>query len=199
MPTITGIHSGHIVQSVGQIDIMFAHPRIMIQGTYGGLCYLGGYRLQGEFLNLSQIVDNSVMVPILGGGSVQLTNNNNSCTMTFSTIRTGSLNEENKPIGLDENGYPVESGGYYDIVSLADHIKQISGGDDVGGSFKVQMGFNGMIFVVKLLKCTLVRSNPLILNGNDVPTYQTVFNCGRVITEGSEFDASNVGDDIAGR
>jgi hypothetical protein len=199
MGSVSGIESGHIVQSVGQVDIMFAHPRIPIEGVYGKLCYLGGYRLQGEILRLQQLVDNSILVPILGGGSVQLTNSNGSGQLTFSSIRTGSLNADGMSVsGLDKNGYRVGTGGYYDIVSIADLLKKIPGGDDVGGSFKIQMGFNGMIFSVKLLKCTLVRCEPLILAGNDVPNYQCVFNYGRIEIEGSDFDLDTTWDEIAG-
>lgn len=195
MPAITEIKSGHIVQNVGQVETSFAHPSI--EG--GKRLYLGGFRLQGEFLNIAQAVDNSVLVPILGGGSVQLTNNNNSGTVTFTTIRTSSLNAAGELVEVDENGYPVVTGddGYYDIVSVADKIKTIAGGDGVGGSMQFRMKFNARIFAVTLLRVTLVRSNPLILAGNDVPSYQTVFNFGRIVVSGEDVDAATTGDDIS--
>jgi hypothetical protein len=191
--------SGDIVQNVGQIDIKFAHHDIHNGHHLGGIMHLGGFKLQGEFLSMAQLVDNSVLVPTLGGGSVQLTNNNQCGQITFASIRTGYLNEFGMPQRLDEQGIPTDSDeGYFDIVSIADAIREIPGGDGVGGTFEISSTFNGSSFSILLLRSTLVRSPPYMASGTDAPNYQTVFNYSRPKINHGVYTASDISNDIIG-
>jgi hypothetical protein len=185
--------SPDIVQNVGDIKIYFAHAKLFNGGSGGQKMLLGGFRLQGEIMSLQQLVDNSVLVPLLGGGSVQLTNSNQSGQITFNSIRTSML-MGGFPAAIDINGVPTELGkvgeydpdGLYDMVSVADYLRSINGGDSTGGTFKIESTFNGSTFVIYLKKATLVRSPPFLASGNDAPNYQTIFNYSRpVIADGS--------------
>jgi hypothetical protein len=194
---VTGQKTAPAVQAVGNVDVQFAHPRLMVENTMGGIMNLGGFKLQGEFMNISQFIPSSSLVPILGGGSVQLTNNNNAHRVTFMSIRTGGYDKTSGLKAIDENGNATESGGYYDIVAVADALKDLVGGDDCGGSFRISMGFNGTIYRVQMRRCTLENAPVMVLSGNDVPTYQVSFLCGKMWTESEEPEAIDVWDGIA--
>jgi hypothetical protein len=190
--------SGDVVQNVGDIDIMFAHNKLYNGLKWGGTMHLGGFKLQGEFLSMSQMVENSVLVPTLGGGSVQLTNNNNCGQITFSSIRTGYLDKTNQPQCLNQDGMPVyDASGYFDIVSISDALRAIEGGDGTGGTFQIDCSFNGSVFSLLLRRCTLVRSPPFIASGTDAPNYQSIFNYSRPVVLPSSTSASDISNDLA--
>lgn len=187
------IKTGHIVQNVGEMSIQFAHPLINFGTALGEAVHLGGFRLNGEILAIDQIVENSTLVPILGGGSVQLTNANRSCRMTANTIRTTLLNANGSVPQIIESGDNIS----YDFVTVADAIREIDGGDGVGGTFKIMATFSGVIYELYLLKCTLVSSQIFKISGNDVPTYQTIFNIGKTAIKSNTDSASVIADDLA--
>jgi hypothetical protein len=171
------LQTPNVVQNVGDIEIKFAHSKIYS----GEIMYLGSFRLQGEFLSIEQLVDNSVLIPTLGGGSVQLTNGNWAGQISFNSIRTGIINPDNGfPAILDKDGFLVDSNtpsdGTVDICSIADCLRGIQGGDGYGGTFEIVSTFNGMKFIIRLKRCTLVRSPPFLAAGNDSPNYRTIFN-----------------------
>jgi hypothetical protein len=143
----------------------------------------------GGLMNISQVIPSSVLVPILGGGGVQPTNTNNAHRVTFTSIRTGGYDSKTKTLSQID--------GYYDIIAVADALKDLDGGDDCGGSFRISMGFNGTIYRVQMRRCTLESAPVLVLNGSGVPTYQVSFLCGRMWTEREDPEAIDVWDGIA--
>jgi len=149
--------STHSVQSVSAgLTITYLHPLI---GTPPATSItLQGYKLQSSFLDAESIVDNSVLIPILGGGSVQLTNNNLSGTLTFNCTRVSDA---------------VMDG---DIVTIAQ--AQIALADSTGATIVVSWPFNGKTFKITFLKCTVKRVPPVKLAGNDAPDYSVQFNYG---------------------
>jgi hypothetical protein len=181
------IQTPNIVQNVGDSEIRFAHAKIYS----GNIMTLGSFRLQGEFLTIEQLVDNSVLIPTLGGGSVQLTNGNWAGQISFNSIRTGMLNKEGMPAIMDKDGFEIGTAasdlnnGTVDICSIADCLRGIQGGDGYGGTFEIKSTFNGSDFKIMLKRCTLVRSPPFLAAGNDTPNYRTVFNYAYPIITGN--------------
>lgn len=151
---MSDFQTAHSVQAVG--DVTITYTRI---GTNGNSpISLQGYKLASQFLNAEQIVDNSIVIPILGGGSVQLTNTNLSGTLTFNCTRVSSKLTDG------------------DIVTIAQ--AQQSAADSDGATIEVSFGFNGSTFMITFYKCTVKRCPPIILAGNDAPDYSVQYNYG---------------------
>lgn len=184
--------AGGIIQAVGELGISYKYNRIG-DATYptpggGKTHYLGGFKLNAEYLTSSGSVPNSVLIPLLGGGSVQLTNNNLSGSISFQVTRitnqgydyaangditvtttqddgtvVTSVLDNNKDVGVD-------------LVDLAFEQIKIQGKDSSGATIVAGTSFNGVPFGVRFIGCTVVSCEPLRLAGNDVPTYTVVFN-----------------------
>jgi hypothetical protein len=149
----------HSVQAVGGVVISYIHPLI----DSGDVITFQGFKLQSQFLDGESAVDNSVIIPILGGGSIQLTNNNLSGTITFNCTRVSTK---------------VTDG---DIVTVAQ--AQMRLGDSTGATIAVSWPFNGFTFKVTFYKCTVKKVPPLKLAGNDAPDYGVQFNYGYYETD----------------
>jgi hypothetical protein len=190
--------TGHVVQNVGEISFRFAHASLDLGRGTGSAVYIGGFRLNGEILTIDQLIENSTLVPILGGGSVQLTNSNKSCRMTANTIRTTSLLADGTIPHLNDVGDIADAGDstYVDFVTIADALREIDGGDGIGGTFELTSTFNGIVYKLLLLKCTLVSSQLFKVSGNDVPTYQTIFNIGKPLILSEEKNADETIDEL---
>lgn len=144
----------HAVQAVGDVTITYTHD--LVNG--GDPITMQGFKLASQFLNSEQVVDNSVIIPILGGGSLQLTNTNLSGTITFNCTRVS----------------PDATEG--DIVSIAQAQQKIA--DSLGATIVVSFGWNGAVFQITFHKCTVKRCPPILLAGNDAPDYSVQFNYG---------------------
>lgn len=152
---MSDFQTNHAVQAVGDVTITYQHPSI----NGNNPITLKGFKLQQQFLDAEQAVDNSVIIPILGGGSIQLTNTNLSGTITFNCTRVDSA---------DNSG---------DIVNVAQQQQQLA--DSIGATITVTFGFNGAVFNIEFIKCTVKRCPPIKLAGNDAPDYSVQFNYGR--------------------
>lgn len=144
----------HAVQAVGPATITYTHESV----NGGSPVTFQGFKLQSQFLDAENVVDNSVIIPILGGGSIQLTNNNLSGTITFVCTRVSDK---------------VTDG---DIVTIAQ--AQVRTADSVGATIDISFPFNGVIFKLSFYKCTVKRVPPIKLAGNDAPDYSVQFNYG---------------------
>jgi hypothetical protein len=103
-------------------------------------------------------MDNSFIIPLLNGGSIQITNDNTCGSMTVTAIRTGTK---------------LASG---DIVAIASAQRKVSDGDSIGATITIKFNFNNIPYTVKFYNCTVAQCKPLTLAGNDAPDYQVRFN-----------------------
>lgn len=149
----------HNVQSVGNSDlsIILSHPVLAAAG-YPADIALTGFKLESQFLNTEQLLDNSKVVPLLSGDTISITNTNRSGTITFNCTRAS---------GTLVNG---------DIVAVANKLQEL--GDNAGGTLTVSYGFNGAVFKVTFFSVTVRNAPPLLMAGNDVPDYSVKFNYG---------------------
>lgn len=154
----------YIVQATGECTISYSYPNALTLGSAtlaaGAEVTLTGFKLNDQFIDTSQALQNSVIIPLLNGGSIQLTNANKAGSITFSVIRIGAnLDNTNK---------------ICDISAIAD--AQRAAGDSVGATISVAWKFNGKAYKIQFSKCTVVEAPPLKLAGNDAPSYNVVFN-----------------------
>jgi len=133
---------------------------------------LAGFRLDGEFLRAAQQIASSIMVPILGGGGVALTNNNRTGTLTIASSRVSSPNVEDRAQMTNTVGNDV----YYDLVLIAQCQQAALGGDSVGATLTVKFDFNGLGTTVEFQGVTVANVAPLALAGNDVANYAVSLN-----------------------
>jgi hypothetical protein len=149
----------HNVQSVGNSDlsIILSHPVLAAAGFPADIA-LTGFKLEGQFLNTEQLLDNSKVVPLLSGDTISITNTNRSGSITFNCTRAS---------GTLANG---------DIVAVANKLQEL--GDNSGGTLTVSYGFNGAVFKVTFFSVTVRSAPPLLMAGNDVPDYAVRFNYG---------------------
>jgi hypothetical protein len=141
----------HSVQAVGDFSATFSHPLVLGGAAIG----LTGFKMEGEVLNTAQVMDNSKIVPLLGGNSITLTNNNQSGTLTFNSCKlTGDLTTG-------------------DVTEIAKYLTSV--GDSQGGTIRISFGLNGLTYAVTFFKCTVKTVPPLKVAGNDVPEYAIEF------------------------
>lgn len=154
----------YIVQATGESTITYSYPKILKIGAASLAANtpvtLTGFKLNDQFIDTAQALQNSVLIPLLNGGSIQLTNANKAGSITFNVIRVGAN------LNTDTN--------VCDITAIAD--AQRSSGDSVGATITVAWQFNGYAYSIKFEKCTVVDTPPLKLAGNDAPSYQVTFN-----------------------
>ena len=156
-----------IVQNAGAATITYSYPSKLVgpnvnnaanELAAGTSVALTGFKLNSNYLDTQQALDNSFIIPLLNGGSIQITNDNTCGSITITAIRTD---------------VKLSSG---DIVAIASAQRAVSGGDSTGATITVSFSFNGIKYSVKFNKCTVAQCKPLTLAGNDAPDYQVRFN-----------------------
>lgn len=154
----------YIVQATGESTITYSYPKALKIGDETIAANIGvtltGFKLNDQFIDTAQALQNSVLIPLLNGGSIQLTNANKAGSITFNVIRIGANFDADTKV--------------CDITAIAD--AQRSSGDSVGATITVAWQFNGLAYSIKFEKCTVVDTPPLKLAGNDAPSYQVTFN-----------------------
>lgn len=208
------------IQAVGAVDILYRYNSgdnslplmsdaisLGVEGlgdgvnesidTSGGI-KLAGFRLDGEFLRAVQQIASSVVIPVLGGGGVALTNNNRTGTLTINCAKVSSpSNGDYVAASTDENGATVPASwasqqgemihgnGFgpvgsdvhaYDMVFIAQCQQAVSGGDSVGATIAVCFQFCGTTTIVQFDGCTVASVDPIGLSGNDAASYSVSIN-----------------------
>ena len=93
------------IQAVGSVEVLYRYnsannklpvPTNLFKGigteidtTSGGI-NVAGFRLDSEFLRANPQIATSLVVPILGGGGVALTNNNRSGTLVLNCSKVST-------------------------------------------------------------------------------------------------------------
>ena len=156
--------ASYIVQNAGAATITYQHPAQLVgPGTDnvlpgGQSVALTGFKLNSNYLDTQQAMDNSFIIPLLNGGSIQITNDNTCGSIAITAIRTA---------------VELTSG---DIVAIASAQRKVSGGDSTGATITVKFSFNGVEYSVAFYNCTVAQCKPITLAGNDAPDYQVRFN-----------------------
>ena len=183
------------VQAVGGVDILYRYngtgnklkvpssfhvgKKVKEIDTTGGIA-IAGFRLDGEFLRAAQQIASSVVIPILGGGGVALTNNNRTGTLSINATRVSTPDLTAKGGGkmLKGTGFgPVSAKAVvYDLTFIAQLQQGQDGGDSVGATFAVCFDFCGKTTVVQFDGCTIASVDPVGLSGNDAVNYNVVIN-----------------------
>lgn len=205
------------IQAVGAVDILYRYNSadnslplmsdaisLGVEGTdkeaintAGGI-RLAGFRLDGEFLRAVQQIASSVVIPVLGGGGVALTNNNRTGTLTINCAKVSTpSNGDHYDSYTDENGAEVPAGwaseqgemvhgsGFgpvnpndhvYDMVFVAQCQQAVAGGDSVGSTIAVCFQFCGVTTIVQFDGCTIASVDPIGLSGNDAASYSVSIN-----------------------
>ena len=156
--------ASYIVQNAGAATITYTYPNKLVgPGTGNELAAktavtLTGFKLSSNYLDTQQAIDNSFIIPLLNGGSIQITNDNTCGSIVITAIRTSTA---------------LSSG---DVVAIASAQRKVSGGDSIGASIVVSFSFNGVPYKVQFNNCTVAQCKPLTLAGNDAPDYSVKFN-----------------------
>lgn len=164
MAEIGNDKASYIVQNAGAATITYSYPKALSAAGEGNVLAAGetvslvGFKLNSNYFDTNQAMDNSFIIPLLNGGSIQITNDNTCGSMTISAIRTSTK---------------LSSG---DIVALASAQRKVTGGDSIGADIIVTFEFNGVQYSVQFFNCTVAQCKPLTLAGNDAPDYSVVFN-----------------------
>jgi len=146
--------SRHTVQSVGQSTVIFQHP--LIAG--GAAISLKGFKLEENFLDSNQLIDNAKRVVLYNGDTSALTNNVRAGDLTINTTR------------VSDN---ILDG---DIILIAQMLQAL--GDNIGGIIRITIPMDGKVLAITYMS-VLVKSVPSIkLAGNDVVTYPVVLSYG---------------------
>ena len=101
-------------------------------------------------------MDNSKVIPLVGGGAATLTNSVRAGAFTLTCLHQGT---------------EVTDG---DMIVIARQLQEL--GDSKGGQFRVATYINGVIDAITYLYCTLKVFDSLLLAGNDLPEYPVEFN-----------------------
>ena len=156
--------ASYIVQNAGAATISYSYPNELVgpgdnnKLDAGASVTLTGFKLNMNYLDTQQAIDNSFIIPLLNGGSIQITNDNTCGSMIISAIRTD---------------VKLESG---DIVAIASAQRKVAGGDSIGADIIVSFSFNNTLYKVQFFNCTVAQCKPLALAGNDAPDYSVRFN-----------------------
>ena len=156
--------ASYIVQNAGAATISYSYPNELVgpgdnnKLDAGASVTLPGFKLNMNYLDTQQAIDNSFIIPLLNGGSIQITNDNTCGSMIISAIRTD---------------VKLESG---DIVAIASAQRKVAGGDSIGADMIVSFSFNNTLYKVQFFNCTVAQCKPITLAGNDAPDYSVRFN-----------------------
>ncbi len=170
------------IQAVGSVEILYKYNSAdhilpvstdLFAGIGTGIdtgesgIPVAGFRLDSEFLRANPQIATSIVVPILGGGGVALTNNNRSGTLVLNCSKVSTPTP---------SGSMQDNEDYYDMVLLAQVQQGQVGGDSVGADITIKFDFCGKQTTVIFKSCTVAAIDPLGLAGNDIVNYNVAFN-----------------------
>lgn len=194
------------IQSVGQVDIFYQYntpdhiltwPKELIKinkadgsandnmqiDTSGGI-QIAGFRLDSEFLRANPQIASSVVIPILGGGGVALTNNNRTGSLNLTCAKVSTPNGDEGSTGGKLGAMYKPSGSMigpdvdnvFDFVTIAQMQQARAGGDSVGSTICINFEFCGLLTKVQFEGCTIATVDLLGVAGNDAANYNIVVN-----------------------
>lgn len=149
----------HTIIAAGQFTITLTHP--LING--GTPTTIGGFKLEGQMVQDQQMMDNSKVIALANGNSITITNNNLSGSLTFNVTNTNA------------DG---------DMVKIAKYLKM--SGDSQGGTIRITQEINGKTDGDTYYACTVKSCPNRIIQGNDAPDYQVVWNYGEYKPDSAE-------------
>lgn len=180
------------IQAVGGVDILYRYNgkdnKLKLPSTFHGGklseidtsngISIAGFRLDGEFLRAVQQIASSVVIPILGGGGVALTNNNRTGTLNINATRVSTPDLENGGKMLKGTGFGPAAADtvVYDLTFIAQVQQGQDGGDSVGATFAVCFDFCGKTTIIQFDGCTIASVDPVGLSGNDAVNYNVAIN-----------------------
>ena len=195
------------IQAVGSVDLLYRYNgnggklllpnSIRINDDEGNRAVLdgidtregikvAGFRLDSEFLRANPQIASSVVIPILGGGGVALTNNNRTGTLNVACtkVSTPDYNPDAPasmytPAGSGIGAISEQDGQkviVYDLVTLAQIQQAQLGGDDAGATLDIAFNFCDQTTIVEFQGCTIGTIDPLALTGNDAAGYNVAIN-----------------------
>lgn len=139
----------HSVVAAGQLTVTLIHP--LWNG--GTPTTIAGFKLESQMVQAQQAMDSSKIIALANGNTVTITNNNGSGSLTFNVVK----------IATDG-----------DMVTIANYLKKV--GDSQGGLIKITQEVNGRTESNTFHACTVKICPPIIVQGNDVPECQVVWN-----------------------
>lgn len=146
---------------------------------------VAGFRLDSEFVRANPQIASSIVIPLLGGGGIALTNNNRTgtlrlrCTKVSVPDTTPTSNWAIASGAGSQAGVVSDDGGdtkYYDLVTLAQIQQSQAGGDSYGAEISIAFQFASVVTKLTFEMCTVQTVDPLGLAGNDAVDYDVVFN-----------------------
>ena len=146
----------HTIIAAGQFTVTLTHPLI----NDGTPTTIGGFKLEGQMVQDQQAMDNSKVIALANGNTITITNNNVSGSLTFSVTATN-----------DEG----------DMVRIAKILKRA--GDSIGGTIRITQEVHGATDGDTYYACTVKSCPNRIIQGNDAPDYQVVWNYGEYIPD----------------
>lgn len=147
--------ANHTVISAGQFTVTLTHPLYNNETP----TTIGGFKLEGQMVQEQQAIESSKIVPLANGGTITITNNNDSGTLTFAVTKQTTLN---------------------DMVKAALALRRE--GDSIGGTIAITQEINGKSETETYFRCTVKSCPKQIIQGNDAPDYQVVWNYAYSLT-----------------
>lgn len=143
--------NSHTVVAAGQFTVTLSHPL----WENGAETTINGFKLEGQMVQDQQLMDSSKVVALANGNTITITNNNKAGTLTFNVTSTGN------------DG---------DMIKIAKFLKRSN--DSVGGTIQITQDINGVTHRDIYYACTVKSCPNRIIQGNDAPDYQVVWNYG---------------------
>ena len=158
---------------------------------------VAGFRLDSEFLRANPQIASSIIVPVLGGGGVAVTNNNRTGRLVFNCTAVSAPNvagEVKNDAGTvsksalqmytaagfgalsQEADGSTKDGTAFDLVLLAQIQQSQVGGDSAGATIDIHFSFNTIQCGIMFEGCTVENVDPIGLNGNNATDYNVSFN-----------------------
>jgi hypothetical protein len=134
------------VQGVGNFSISTTHALIL-----GGMSIgMKGHKLEETLLDAVPLMENSKIIALIEG-TLTITNKIKAGSLKISCVRVD----------------PDYKKG--DWIAWGNELLKL--GDSVGGNIRIVYEFNGKQFGVTFFVCCVKTLKPLILAGNDAPSY----------------------------
>lgn len=141
----------HTIIAAGQFTVTLTHPL----WNDGVPTTIEGFKLEGQMAQSQQAMDSSKIVALANGNSITITNNNSAGSLTFNVLKTNTTG---------------------DMARIARYLKRA--GDSQGGTIRITQEINGATVADTFYGCTVKSCPDVIVQGNDAPDYQVVWNYG---------------------